>query len=833
MIVKFDSLNRFEVPQFTLCNPGSTCDNGVLTRAVGVLSSTNSEELVLNFNTMSELNLRVVRTKDEDAEMNSQLQMIYKSVQNRRMIFVEGVGYFIITEVVDGYDGETHYKDIKAVSCEKEISNKQLTHIEDGSYEFRKLLETIVGTIPLWTIKHIAESIETKVRSFEGVSENLNSLAFMLENMQDAYECIFVFDCILRTISVYDQNNYVQLTNIQISKEDVIKSLDITENSDDLYTALYVASDENVHINEVNPLGTGAIYDFSYYLSWMSDGLREKVKAWTALLEESESDIYELNLTRYNKLSEKNSKESDLKRLDSQIGMYNNCRKNIVAGNSTECVESYNGALAEKCPVCMGERKVNDVECTYCEGEGVIAETQISISKSIEETLAEIDEFLGKANADRNSINADISLLEADIQDLKADVDEIRNACGIKRFFTEDEYAELSNYIYEGIYTDDYIIITDSMDYNAQFEQMKTLYDRAKSQLRRVSWPTQEFSIDVQNFIFEKSFAEWSEQLETGVLINVELDDDIAALFLSNITVNYDDADLSLTFGNRFNRFDPKALFDDILGDVQKSSNSIDFIKDILYPIKNGEFNAFKEFIENSRTLTKNSVLASKNQCITIDDTGYTGAKINPETGEIDGHQIKINNNTIVFTNDGWNTCTTAVGLYIIGEDEHGNPITTYGINGETIMGNLLIGNQLKIYDDNNNELFSVIDGKISSNLKDINGNMSHLEQTVNNLKLEFDKEVDSVTTSTGYKFNSDGLTIYNSGSNIENKIDNTGMYVSRKNGDETEVVLSANDAGVNAVDITVKNYLVVGEHTRFEDYVTSDGEQKTAAFWI
>lgn len=84
---------------------------------------------------------------------------------------------------------------------------------------------------------------------------------------------------------------------------------------------------------------------------------------------------------------------------------------------------------------------------------------------------------------------------------------------------------------------------------------------------------------------------------------------------------------------------------------------------------------------------------------------------------------------------------------------------------------------------------------------------------------------VDKVTTETGYTFNADGLTISKSGQEMENRLDNTGMYVTRSG----ETILQANNAGVVATDVTVRNYLIVGTHARFEDY----GTDRTACFFL
>ena len=91
------------------------------------------------------------------------------------------------------------------------------------------------------------------------------------------------------------------------------------------------------------------------------------------------------------------------------------------------------------------------------------------------------------------------------------------------------------------------------------------------------------------------------------------------------------------------------------------------------------------------------------------------------------------------------------------------------------------------------------------------------------------DNGVDKIKTGMGYTFNDDGLKISREGSEIENKLDHTGMYVSRRG----ENVLQATADGVKAVDITVKNYLVVGSHARFEDYKDTTSRNRTACFYL
>ena len=80
------------------------------------------------------------------------------------------------------------------------------------------------------------------------------------------------------------------------------------------------------------------------------------------------------------------------------------------------------------------------------------------------------------------------------------------------------------------------------------------------------------------------------------------------------------------------------------------------------------ELGAFQEQLNTSRTLTANQALASENQEITIDSMGYTGRKV-LDDGSFSPEQLKINNNTIVFTDDAWETCKTALGKLILDND--------------------------------------------------------------------------------------------------------------------------------------------------------------------
>lgn len=104
------------------------------------------------------------------------------------------------------------------------------------------------------------------------------------------------------------------------------------------------------------------------------------------------------------------------------------------------------------------------------------------------------------------------------------------------------------------------------------------------------------------------------------------------------------------------------------------------------------------------------------------------------------------------------------------------------------------------------------------------------LESTItpDEVSIKIQQSIDSgakkVETETGFTFDENGLSIVKEGAELSTQITEDGMVVNR----EGEAVLTANNQGVDAVNLHAKTYLIVGKYSRFEDY-----GQRTGCFWI
>ena len=98
-------------------------------------------------------------------------------------------------------------------------------------------------------------------------------------------------------------------------------------------------------------------------------------------------------------------------------------------------------------------------------------------------------------------------------------------------------------------------------------------------------------------------------------------------------------------------------------------------------------------------------------------------------------------------------------------------------------------------------------------------------EQVQLAISTEVAKGASKVTTSTGFTFDDNGLTISKSDSEMSTNIDEDGMSIFRN----SEEVLTADNTGVNATNLHATTYLIIGTNSRFEDY----GSNRTGCFWI
>lgn len=135
--------------------------------------------------------------------------------------------------------------------------------------------------------------------------------------------------------------------------------------------------------------------------------------------------------------------------------------------------------------------------------------------------------------------------------------------------------------------------------------------------------------------------------------------------------------------------------------------------------------------------------------------------------------------------------------------------------------------------DKQENEIWAIVEGtkKMSGDLAEMQSKAAFWvnEDSVNVQISNAINGMDSFSPVAGYKFDKDGLDIHIPGEEMHNTLNNEGMKVKRNDVE----ILTATADGVNALRLTSREWLIVGDNARFEDYDNGTDSKRTACFYI
>jgi|GEM_PF-2502522 len=634
----FDSFGLFDPPSFFVCNP----DKSIL-YALGTISD---RKYMPRYNSLGTVSFTAPAVVDGVASN------YYESLQYRRLVYLEGLGYFMITEIEKEGDGVNETKTITAESLEVELVTKKLT-VFSGTFKFYDILTpapTLLGRIltylPGWTIGSVDIALTSLYRTFDISDSTIYN--FLMNEVETAYQCIFDFNTINKTISARAVSRAVTSTDIYLSFDNLIKSIKVKEITDELVTSLSVYGGGNLSINQVNCLGGDKIYNFSHFKSteWMSQGLVDAITTWEALVVANQAGYADLLTTLQNDNLSLNTKESALVTLN-------------VTRLALEGVKS--------------------------------ARIQQGLS------LSAVNAQLAAQQVLIDAKEAEIVVVEASMAATTAQLTAINTALSFTTNFTAAQLTELSPFVIGSTYNNINFIQTDIMSVSAIQLQAQELYDQAVTVLAKISQPRYEFTVDSANFIFTQDFQPFITQLALGSSITLELEDGVYSYpVLLGFDLNYDDpTDFSLIFGNRLRLDDSSYILSDLFGQTVTSAINTSFNSEQWSSWNDNYKNDVSTFINSSLDAAVNNIVTGSDQNILINQNGIRVRK-SAGTNAFNPNQLWMNNGVLAFSDDGFDTAKLALGQISTSSGSY------FGLVAEVIVGNLIAGNQLTIMNENN-----------------------------------------------------------------------------------------------------------------------------------
>ena len=221
---------------------------------------------------------------------------------------------------------------------------------------------------------------------------------------------------------------------------------------------------------------------------------------------------------------------------------------------------------------------------------------------------------------------------------------------------------------------------SDFQKYSVEME----LYDFGMDVLDDYAWPVYEFSVDSANFLYHDKFEPFKNKLELGKAVHLQMGSDgLLSAKIIGVELNFDDiSSFNLLFSNRYQLKDGEHSVKELTNTVSRSSRSINASK-YTYNRSAERLTEVEEIMQQQLVAAVQNIVNKEDQTVLINGSGINiGGKSN--------YQMRLVDNMIAMTDDGWKTAKLAIGLFAT--EAVG---TQWGVNAEMLAGNVMIGNKL------------------------------------------------------------------------------------------------------------------------------------------
>ena len=275
---------------------------------------------------------------------------------------------------------------------------------------------------------------------------------------------------------------------------------------------------------------------------------------------------------------------------------------------------------------------------------------------------------------------------------------EIREALDLHDYLGDALWEELSFYRRESEYSNPNYI-SDGLTDSEVIEQAQNFINTATKEIIKASTLQHTISAPLSNFLLLDEFSGLQKKFRVGNWIWLRVDDSVYKLRLANWEVDYDNIDdLDIEFTDSVRVGNVISDVESILSKSRSMATTYDYTA--RQADKGKDASETVQFFKDSGIDFKavKAIVSRGNTNIVYDDDGILlkrvdGFKDRPE-------QARIYNNGIYITRDAWETVSTGLGHFSYVDPETGETVETYGIIADTVIGKLILGENLKIYSE-------------------------------------------------------------------------------------------------------------------------------------
>ena len=244
------------------------------------------------------------------------------------------------------------------------------------------------------------------------------------------------------------------------------------------------------------------------------------------------------------------------------------------------------------------------------------------------------------------------------------------------------------------------------------------LFEYGKELLKKNAYPCYSFSLDIANFLALSEFSYFKNKLELGGRIYwKQRDGRILQPYLLNVKIPFEDlSNFEIELSSKCNAFDDSFNYEELVQSGATAGKTLDGSKWTYNQFVNsGAETSLSKFMKSALDIAKNNIMSSSGQNISWSESGLRLRKrVDGSPTEYEPYQIWMNNGSIMFTTDNWQTANLAIGQMV---SEDGTLIS--GVIADSLIGKLIASNSMIIESEKK-------DGKTSVFRVDGNGASLH-----------------------------------------------------------------------------------------------------------
>lgn len=283
-----------------------------------------------------------------------------------------------------------------------------------------------------------------------------------------------------------------------------------------------------------------------------------------------------------------------------------------------------------------------------------------------------------------------------EIQDI---VNSVKAELDLENYLGEELYMLWYSYRREDDYSNDNYSST-GLDDMTLIKRATELVEAAKKELYKAGNLQYSLSATMGNLLALDEFKPIKDKFEVGNFIKVGIDDKVYSLRLMSYETNFDSIqDMSVEFSTVEKVYTGCSDVQSVLDASRSMATSYSSVKDQVDKSKKAT-DTVNDWSDNGINGDNTQFANSSEQTILINKNGILGRSYDDQLDEFSLKQFKLVNNGMYFTKDGWQSIETGIGRFTY-RDINGNLVEDYGIIAKTVVGNLIIGKELQIYNEN------------------------------------------------------------------------------------------------------------------------------------